>query len=50
MFGFLLVHKIVCLAMDCGEYDRISYTMSWIFCLPIAALSLYFWWLAFLVV
>ena len=43
---FLTARRTVCLAMDCAEYDGISYALTWIFCSPIAALGVYFWWVA----
>jgi hypothetical protein len=44
---FMLLRGLMSMAMtNIGGYDRFSFAASWLICLPIGVLGLYFLWLA----
>jgi hypothetical protein len=46
MVSCIVWHTLIGRAMtNVGNYDRLSFALSWIVCLPIAVLGFYFLWL-----
>jgi hypothetical protein len=47
MLACIVWHRLLGRAMtNVGNYDRLSFALSWLVCLPIAVLGIYFLWLA----
>jgi hypothetical protein len=47
LLACVVSHGLMRVAMtNIGNYDRFSFALSWLFCLPLGALGIYCLWLA----